>query len=88
MLKRANGKLEPFTRDTLLISLYKSLAHRKTADNDASALCSTVISTLQRQTGSGAIIDVNALIQAASSCLERFDGAAGSHYRAYHPLSN
>jgi transcriptional repressor NrdR len=87
MVRGDNGALEPFSRDLLLISLYKSLAHRKTAAQDAAALTTTLISLLRAHSDTEAIMDRDALIGSAHSCLQRFDTAAASHYLAYHPES-
>jgi len=81
MVSEAEGSLQPFSRDILLISLYKSLAHRKTAAEDAAALSQTLIGALRTQ---AAVINKAALITQVADCLDRFDPAAGTHYRAYH----
>lgn len=43
---RRKTHLQPFSRDTLLLSIYDSLRHRPTAVNDASALTATAIGLL------------------------------------------
>lgn len=83
-LVRSGSDLEPFSRDTLLISIYKSLAHRKAADSDAAALCDSVIASLRKEAGGETIIERSTLITHTRSCLERFDALAGAHYAAYH----
>jgi transcriptional regulator NrdR family protein len=84
-VRQTDGTLEPFSRDILLVSLYKSLAHRKTATEDAAALAKTTLAMLQAAASSEmAIIAAQDIRQQALACLERFDTAAGSHYRAYH----
>jgi transcriptional repressor NrdR len=83
MVRHAKKTLEPFLRDKLLISLHKSLAHRKTAQRDASELVDTVIGQLRGQ-AQQPVIELTVIIEAAATCLERFDILAGQHYRAYH----
>lgn len=83
-LRRPSGALEPFSRDKLLLSLYGSLAHRKTAIDDAGALCTTIISQALRSTAQAAVIELATLREITASCLARYDAAAATHYRAYH----
>ena len=80
---RPGGHLEPFSRDKLLLSLYASCKHRKTALNDASALVDTVIKKLSDQVRAGRV-DAQAIAQTAQVALNRFDKAASVHYQAYH----
>ena len=83
MVQNSNGGLTPFSRDKLLVSLHKSLAHRSTAITDAAALTDTLISQLRTDT-TGAAIELVRLRELALTILGRFDELAGSHYRAYH----
>lgn len=80
-----HGVLEPFSRDKLLIDIYDSLRHRKTALRDASALTQTVWSQLQGPIDEG-LLDREEIIKTTSAVLRRFDKAAASHYLAFHPL--
>lgn len=80
----AKGKLTPFQRDKLFLSLYRSCQHRPAALSDASALADTIISKLQAQIKNG-IVDGQAIFQAAQVALNRFDTAASVHYQAFHP---
>ena len=79
----SKGHLEPFLRDKILISLYDSLKHRKTAIGDASALTDTVISKVYVQTQSSEIslVKLESIIQ---SVLNNFDHVAATHYQAYY----
>lgn len=87
-VRRTDGRLEPFLRDQLVISLYKSLAHRPQAAQDASALADTTIALLRRPNqGHDAVLELISLRQAAADCLQRFDSTAHSHYVAYHPTN-
>lgn len=75
---------EPFSRDTLFISIFQSLQHRSTALDDATQLTKTVLAQiLKSASGSITLQDINAI---TAEILERFDKVAGVYYRAYHPL--
>lgn len=78
--------LEPFSRDTLFISVYDSLKHRKTALEDASSLTDTVINLCLPKIRN-ATLERGVLIQQATQTLERFDTVAATHYAAFHPIS-
>lgn len=80
---KKNG-LEPFSRDTLFISVYDSLRHRKTVLDDATALTSTIISRLTPLV-EDASIDRDVIVTVTTTVLQRFDKPAASHYQAYHP---
>src|SRR5579884_2953373 len=77
-VKGPSGKLSPFSRDKLYISLYKSCEHRKKAVEDASFLCDTVISKLSLLVKTGTL-DTKQIQQTALVALNRFDKAAGVH---------
>ncbi len=79
-----NGKaLRPFSRDKLLISLYNSCSHRKTALSDAQGLTDTVIRKLTPYLKDGALTTGD-IINVAQVALNRFDAAASVHYQAFH----
>ena len=84
-VKTVTGRLIPFTRDKLFVSLLKSCQHRSTAVNDASALTNTVISKLLPEVKDG-FLPISSIIATAESVLKHFDKAAGVHYHAYHPV--
>jgi transcriptional regulator NrdR family protein len=75
--------MSPFSRDRLLISLYKSLQHRPSALDDASGLTATVISQLSTLAKDG-LITTMLIAQTAQTTLARFDLAAATHYQAFH----
>jgi transcriptional regulator NrdR family protein len=82
-VKNSVGSLEPFLRDKLLISLYRSLSHRKTALQDSSALTQTTITKLIVPEHRGILS--NTLVRDTSlEVLDRFDKAAATHYKAHH----
>lgn len=78
------GRYEPLLRDKLFVDIYDSLRHRKTALGDATALTATILGKLQPQS-ENARLDRGTIVNASISVLERFDKAAATHYRAFHP---
>lgn len=84
-VRDARGKLSPFLRDRLLVSLHTSCAHRPTALSDAIALTNTILARLRILQQQGAI-ESTQISQTASEVLKRFDNAAYVHYQAFHPL--
>jgi transcriptional regulator NrdR family protein len=83
-VKSATGKLEPFQRDKLFLSLLSSLGHRKTSLTDAGALADTITSRLEIP-NNDAVIPVGQIVTNTQVVLNRFDTAASVHYRAFHP---
>ncbi len=85
MVTDTTSHLEPFWRDKLLISLYDSLKHRKTATQDASALCDTVCGLVLARVQHAKLStdQINTLVL---EVLQRFDNAAATHYQAFHQL--
>ena len=77
------NKLEPFSRDKLLLSIHDSLRHRKTAVSDASALTNTILSRLHAQLVD-AVIAPEQIAQTSLDVLNKFDSVAATHYRAFH----
>lgn len=82
-VRSPQGAQEPFNRDKLLLSLYESCKHRKTALNDATALTETVIKKLLGQVIDGSL-ERRIIAQTAQVALNRFDKAASVHYAAFH----
>jgi transcriptional repressor NrdR len=79
------GRLEPFSRDRLFLSLYEACRHRKSAQSDATALTDTVLGKLRPRI-QAASLDRGQVIDTAMKVLKQFDKAAATAYRAYHPL--
>jgi transcriptional repressor NrdR len=79
-----NGRLQPFDRDRLFISMYESLRHRPAAANDARGLADTVIAHIIKHAAHGSI-EARTIFEQALNTLQRFDRAAASHYAAFHP---
>ena len=78
-----SGRLEPFSRDKVLISLYDSLKHRKTATSDASGLADTIVNQAFARNESSEI-GLNALKSIILSTLDRFDPVSAVHFQAYY----
>lgn len=83
VVRHPHAPVQPFSRDKLFVSLYRALGHRKTAVEDASALCDTVIAKLLHGEAEAAISPSD-IIQTAQEVLSRFDNAATVQYAAYH----
>jgi transcriptional repressor NrdR len=81
---RRNKTYQPFSRDTLLLSIYDSLRHRKTAVADATALTATILAKLQPLIHD-ATLDRGDITKVAAAVLTRFDQPAAIHYQAFHP---
>lgn len=82
-VRRSTGSIEPFNRDKLLLSLYESCKHRKTALADAGALTDTIMRKLLPLVDSSSLRNTT-IAQVALVSLSRFDKAAGVHYAAFH----
>lgn len=89
-----NTNNQPFSRDKLFLSIYKSLGHRPDALNSATALTSTIIGrlltkrhslqglTLQNQ--KDGIISNYSIATISYEVLKRYDPLAAASYKAYH----
>lgn len=81
------GTLEPFARDKLLISIYRSLSHKKTAQTDAESLTATLVDSLLSKQQKG-LLTSEQIIKTIYDTLVRFDKAAATHYQAHHSTDN
>ncbi len=77
------GKLKPFKRDKLFVSIFNSLRHRNTALSDCEGLTATVISKLSKLPTKGQI-GKEEIVNTTLTCLKHFDKAAAVQYKAYH----
>lgn len=82
-VRSKTGSLQPFSRDKLLVSLLRSLEHRKTALDDATALVETIIKKLASTVNNGKI-ETAQIVQITQVALNRFDSAASVSYSAFH----
>lgn len=85
ILVRKISAVEPFSRDKLLLSLYESLRHRKTAVSDATGLTDTIWSQLLPHIQHASVTRED-IVKTAASVLKRFDKAAATSYAAFHPV--
>jgi transcriptional regulator NrdR family protein len=85
MIKRSpdDPRLQPFSRDKLFVSIYRSCEYRPTALSDAGSLTDTVISQLQSKV-ENSCIPLSIIQQQASITLKRFDPVAAMFYKAYY----
>lgn len=81
----AHGKMYPFRRDKLFLSLYKALGHRSDAEHSATEITATIIGQIlrSRQISDG-VVHRGVLAQAAHKTLKRYDPLAAHTYKAYH----
>jgi transcriptional repressor NrdR len=84
-IKTGAGRLQPFQRDILFISVYESLRHRKTAVADAEALTATILRNLPSTFTPDQAVDRSKLVELVKNTLQRFDQAAAVQYGAFHP---
>lgn len=85
LIRKSDQKLEGFTREKLLLSIYTSLGHRKNAVSDSIAITDTIVSRLLKSVNQP-IVDVDNLIKLSYDVLRHFDKAASVHYNAYYPI--
>ena len=76
--------LEPFSRDKLLLSVHRSLLHRKDAAEAATALTDTILNKLL-QFIDNAQLDRDIVVKATTEVLKRFDKSAAVTYSAFYP---
>lgn len=82
----ADGRsYQPFERDRLFISLYKSLGHHPQALREAGELCATAIVKLVASAQNG-VISRQQIAHICVVVLQRFDKLAAQHYAAMHRL--
>ena len=86
-IRAPKGRLQPFKRDKLLISLHTSLSHRSTALGDAEGLVETIIAQLLTYTKNG-LLTAELIRKETSATLLKFDLVAATHYNAYHPINS
>lgn len=80
---RKGNHLTEFRQETLLISLYEALKHRKSADVDAKYVCDTVIAKLARHNSPELTTEL--IKKTSHDILRRYDKVAASLYNVTHP---
>lgn len=83
---RKGKHLTDFRPETLLISLYEALKHRKTADSDAKYVCDTVLAKLA--TKKLAELPVELITATSYDILRRYDKVAAGLYNVTHKITN
>lgn len=83
------GKLYPFSRDKLFLSLLKALNHRHDALPSATSLTDTVIGQLLRRkkTTASGVLEMYDIARTAHQTLKRYDPLAAHTYKAYHQVA-
>ena len=76
-----------FSRDKLFVSVYESCKHKKNAQTSATMLTDTIIKQLYPHI-KDASLSIDTIRRVTLTTLQRFDEAAGVHYKAYHPISD
>lgn len=85
LVEGRSGKLYPFLRDKLFLSVHRSLGHRQDAAVSATELTSTIIGRLLRtRKAENGVITMKAIAESAFLTLRRFDKPAANTYFAYH----
>lgn len=79
-----NGKLYPFSRDKLFLSLHTALGHRSDSVQSSTELTATVIGKVIQKYLCDGVVDVKDLSGVAHQALKRFDNLSAGTYKAYH----
>jgi transcriptional repressor NrdR len=77
-----NGHLLSFSYETLYISLYEALKHKKTAVTEAKHLCDTVMQKLASKRT--AVLSTELIVQTTYNILRRYDKLAAALYKTTH----
>lgn len=85
LVRNNRGHLQPFSRDLLMLSIYDSLRHRKTATNDSTHLVETIWKKLLPLI-KAAVLDKSIITTKTYETLKKFDAVAATHYKAFHKL--
>ncbi len=80
-----NGKLAPFERDKLFMSVVQALGHRTDAVSASTALIDTITANVL-QTAQEASVELESIKIHTAAVLEAFDTVGATYYRAYHKL--
>ncbi|MFZ1323556.1 MAG: hypothetical protein WAQ57_00140 [Candidatus Saccharimonadales bacterium] len=85
MVEGLRGKLYPFRRDKLFLSLHRALGHRKDAIVSASELASTVLGRLlMGKKAPDGVLQIELVAKTSYAVLKRYDPLAAHSYKAYH----
>jgi transcriptional regulator NrdR family protein len=84
IVRRIDGSVAPFSRDTLFLSVLQAVGHRAASIDDAGAVTATIIATLIKSAHTASLSPAD-IATAALRTLKHFDSAAATLYQAYHP---
>lgn len=85
VVEGVGGKLYPFNRDKLYLSLYKALEYRQDAVDSATELTETVIGKLLRnKKAPDGLLKMTDIAGTAYTVLKRFDAPSAHTYKAFH----
>lgn len=79
----SQNTLRPFFRDKLMLSVYLSILHRKTALDDSTALIGTILPKVVAHSNRG-VIDSKEIFEITLSVLRNFDKAGATYYQAHN----
>jgi len=82
VVKDSSGKLAPFSRDSLFVSILSSLSHRRSPVDDAGDITATIIAKLFKN-GFKSPLNTSQIRQTALITLNRFDKTAAVYYDAH-----
>jgi transcriptional repressor NrdR len=85
-VRSIKGKLSPFSRDKLFLSVYNSCQHRKHATQDAALLTDGLIKGLVSDKATDGVIEDKLIKRNVLVVLNRFDKVASTHYLAFHKV--
>lgn len=75
--------LQPFSRDKVMLSVYLSILHRKTALDDSTALIGTILPRVVAHSNRG-VIDSKEIFEITLGVLTNFDKAGATYYQAHN----
>lgn len=88
LVKKRSGALEEFQRDKILISIARSIEHRKNTSQAASELTNSVLSQLLIKKPVSSIISTNDISHMTSIVLKRYDAVSSIKYLSYQAPTN
>jgi transcriptional repressor NrdR len=83
LVKKRSGALQGFQRDKLLLSVARSIEHRRNASQSASELTNTIISLLLKHKPVVTTISSKDISQTTSLVLKRYDAASAIRYLSF-----
>jgi transcriptional repressor NrdR len=81
-VSKKDGSIEPFYRDKVFLSIFKTVDHLSNPVNIATALSNTVLRHMYK-VGSSAVISSEQITMLCAQVIKRYDAAAGVRYLSY-----